>query len=241
MGDSELTVALVYPDLLGTYGDRGNALAMVRRARARGLSVRVVEVNDEQSMPLSADVYLIGGSEDSTQLLALEALRQQPGAAEALAGSACLAVCAGFQLLGRDFATADGRRVEGLGVLDVTCDRLPGARAVGEIVVDPVGLPGVATLTGYENHQGSARLGSGAQPLGRVRVGVGNGVGDTEGVVKDGVVATYLHGPVLVRNPDLADHLLARVAGPLAPFEDEAVELLRAERLEAAGHRGPRA
>ncbi|MGN6129938.1 MAG: type 1 glutamine amidotransferase [Nocardioidaceae bacterium] len=244
MRDSELTVALVYPDLLGTYGDRGNALALVRRARARGLQVRVVEVVDEQPLPRSADVYLIGGSEDATQLLALEALRAQPGAAETLAGSACLAVCAGFQLVAREFAGSDGHRVPGLGVVDVVCGRLPGPRAVGEVVAEPVALPGLATITGYENHQGDARLGPAARPLGRVRVGVGNGSGGPdrwEGAVQGGVVATYLHGPVLVRNPDLADHLLARVVGPLPPYEDEAVARLRAERMEAARHHGARA
>lgn len=244
MPDSEVVVALVYPDLLGTYGDRGNALALARRARARGLPVRVLEVVDGEPLPGAADVYLVGGSEDATQLLALEALRARPGAARILAGATCLAVCAGFQLLGRELTCSDGHRLPGLGLLDVTCGRLPGPRAVGEVVADPVALPGVATITGYENHQGSAVLGPGARPLGRVRVGIGNGAAGPdghEGAVQDGVVATYLHGPVLVRNPDLADHLLARVAGPLPPFEDEAVSALRAERLAAARHPRTRA
>lgn len=244
MRDSELAVVLVHPDLLGTYGDRGNALALVRRATARGLRARVVEVVDGGPLPRSADVYLVGGSEDATQLLALAALRSRPGAAETLAGATCLAVCAGFQLLAREFTCSDGHRVAGLGVLDVTCGRLPGPRAVGEVVAEPIALPGVATLTGYENHQGGAVLGPGVRPLGRIQVGVGNGGAGTErheGAVRDGVVATYLHGPVLVRNPDLADHLLARVVGPLPPFVDEAVAALWAERIAAARHHGTRA
>jgi CobQ-like glutamine amidotransferase family enzyme len=102
------------------------------------------------------------------------------------------------------------------------------------VVAESVGVPGLPTLSGYENHQGNAALGPGARPLGRVTRGVGNGDGSTEGAVQGNVVATYLHGPVLVRNPALADHLLGQVTGPLDAVPDEAVERLRRERIEAA-------
>jgi CobQ-like glutamine amidotransferase family enzyme len=232
--DSELGVVLVYPDLLGTYGDRGNALALTYRARARDLPVRLIEVGPDETAPESADLYLVGGGEDVSQALAWETLKAEKNIIRALQGGApCLAVCAGFQLLSREFRDRDGNMVAGLGLLDVVCARLPGPRAVGEVVAEPVGIPTLPTLTGYENHQGNAVLGPDARPLGRVTHGCGNGDGSSEGVVQGSVVATYLHGPVLVRNPALADHLLERVVGPLAPVPDEAVERLRQERITA--------
>ena len=238
---AEVSVVALYPELLGTYGDRGNALALGYRIRARGMQMRLLEVSPGQPAPQSADIYLIGGGEDAAQLLALQALRSDEGVVRALsAGATCLAVCAGFQLLSGAFADRDGREHSGLGVLDVHCGRLPGPRAVGEVVADPMALPSLPTLTGFENHQGSGVLGPRAQPLGRLVRGTGNGDGAYEGAVQDNIVATYLHGPVLVRNPGLADYLIEKVTGPLAPFCDEAVERLRRQRLRAAlGH--PRA
>ncbi len=233
--DSEIVLALLYPAILGTYGDRGNAVALRHRARLRGLPVRVLEIDVEDTVPESADVYLIGGGEDSAQGLAIDPLRRATGMHRALRdGTACLAVCAGFQLLSEEFMDRDGGRRPGLGLLDVRCGRLSGERAVGEVVTQPVGVPGLPPLTGYENHQGDATVGPDAQPLGRVVHGVGNGPSGTEGAVQGSVVATYLHGPVLVRNPALADHLLARVAGPLDPVDDTLVDQLRRERLAAA-------
>jgi CobQ-like glutamine amidotransferase family enzyme len=233
--DSDVTIVLLYPDLLGTYGDRGNSLALVHRARARGLPVRVIEVAPDEHAPQSADVYLIGGGEDAAQVLAWQTLRTEKSLIRALQdGATCLAVCAGFQLLSLEFTDRDGDTVPGLGVLDVRCGRLKGRRAVGEVVADPCGIPGLPTLTSYENHQGDAFLGPDAQPLGRLVWGTGNGDGATEGAVQGNVVATYMHGPVLVRNPALADHLLERSTGPLAPFCDEAVERLRRDRLHGA-------
>jgi CobQ-like glutamine amidotransferase family enzyme len=225
-----LTVVHVYPDLLGTYGDRGNALALVHRARARGLAGRVLEVGLDEPLPTCGDVYVVGGGEDSAQVLAARALFADDGAVSVLAGAPTLAVCAGLQLLARSFLDADGRPRTGLGLLDVDCDRLAG-RAVGEILTEPVGLPGVPALSGYENHRGGARLGPDAAPLGRLVAGVGNGDGVTEGARQGTVLATYLHGPVLVRNPALADLLLTRAVGDLPPYDDEAVARLRAERL----------
>jgi len=231
--DSEIAVVLIYPDILGTYGDRGNALALVHRARARGLGARVIEVSTKESVPESAEVYLLGGGEDSAQQLGLAQLRQDSNLGRALGeGATCLAVCAGFQLLAREFTSSAGRTEQGLGVLDVACGRLTGQRAVGEIVTEPVGIPGLPTLTGYENHLGDAVLGPDARPLGRLVSGIGNGDRRTEGAVQGNIVATYLHGPVLVRNPALADHLLERSTGPLTPYDDELAEQLRQERLE---------
>jgi CobQ-like glutamine amidotransferase family enzyme len=235
-----LAVVHVYPELLGTYGDRGNALALVHRAGARGVAGRVVEVGIDEALPRHGDLYVLGGGEDSAQLLAARSLLGDDRAASVLAGAPCFAVCAGLQLLARSFLDSDGRPRSGLGLLDVTCERLP-QRAVGEIVAEPVDLPDVPTLTGYENHRGTARLGPEAAPLARLVAGIGNGDERTEGVQQGSVVATYLHGPALVRNPALADLLLSRALGPLSEYVDEPVERLRAERLAEADPRRHRA
>ncbi|MEP6814071.1 MAG: glutamine amidotransferase [Marmoricola sp.] len=237
--DSTIDVVLLYPDLLGTYGDRGNAAALLHRARARGLSCRVVEVGLHDPLPTKGDIYLIGGGEDAAMLLAWKQLGDGRALLEAAeAGAAIFGVCAGLQLLSHDFSGVDDVRHEGLGLLDVHCWRLPQARAVGELLAESADGLDVGFLTGFENHQGDARLGPGARPLGRLVRGVGNGDSQTEGAVQGNVIGTYLHGPALVRNDGLADHLLEVVAGPLAPYVDEPVRRLRAERRAAAlaGH-----
>jgi CobQ-like glutamine amidotransferase family enzyme len=237
MADSTLSLILVYPELLGLYGDRGNALALGRRALGRGIDTRIVEVAVGEPIPADGDVYLVGGAEDASMLVALDALRGSSSLSTVLAaGRPCLAVCAGLQLLGRSFTGPDRQTHEGLGVLDVTCDRLTGARAVGEVLVESTDAFG-GIVTGFENHFGDALLGPDAAPLGRVRVGVGNGRDGVEGAVQAGIVATYLHGPVLVRNPRLADRLLTAAVGhPLDPLPDPQIERLRRERLRAAEH-----
>ena len=231
-----LVIVHVYPDLLGTYGDRGNVLAITHRAKARGLPCEVVDVGLDDPLPRTGDLYVIGGGEDSAERLAMRALFADDLAAAVLGGHTTFAVCAGLQLLSRSFEDGEGRTQQGLGLLDVECGRLE-KRAVGEVVTDPVDLPEVPTLTGYENHRGTARLSGGARPLGRVVAGVGNGHDRTEGVQQGHVIATYLHGPVLVRNPGLTDLLLTRAAGSLPAYNDAHTERLRTERLDAADPR----
>jgi lipid II isoglutaminyl synthase (glutamine-hydrolysing) len=235
MADETVDVVLVYPQLLGLYGDRGNALALKHRAAVRDIGVRIIEVQPGEDVPSVADIYLLGGGEDGSMLAAADLLKGDRGLVSALRrGAACLAVCAGLQLLAREFAGPDGAIRPGLGVLDVRCRRLTGQRAVGEVVAEPLRLVD-EPLSGYENHQGDALLGPAASALGLVRHGVGNGHDRLEGAVQGAVVATYLHGPVLVRNPSLADHLLAAAVGaPLRAWSDPSVDRLRRERLHAA-------
>jgi CobQ-like glutamine amidotransferase family enzyme len=229
---STLRVVHVYPTVLGLYGDRGNALVLAHRARARGIAAEVVSVEPGEPVPRTADVYLLGGGEDLAQTTATELLAADGGIAAVMErGAVVLAVCAGLQVLGTTFAAAGGQ-VPGLGLVDIATH--PGTpRAVGELVTDAVGLD-LPPLTGYENHGGRTTLGAGVTPLGRVRHGVGNGDG-TEGFVVGRTVGTYLHGPVLARNPTLADRLLAWAVGTdLAPIDDTVVDALREERLAAA-------
>lgn len=144
-----------------------------------------------------------------------------------------LAICAAIQVLGHWYETSSGERVDGVGMLDVTTSPQD-SRTIGEVVSQPL-LPELTErLTGFENHRGGTVLGSAARPLARVVSGAGNRAGDgIDGAVQGSVVATYLHGPCLARNPQLADHLLSRVVGELPPLEIGEVAQLRKERLAA--------
>lgn len=216
-----LAVALLYPELLGTYGDSGNALVLRQRLRWRGLPVRVLDVALGRPVPAAADLYVLGGGEDEAQLRALAELRASGVLTAAVErGTPVLAVCAGLQLLGRSLTGPDGTVHPGLGLLDLATGRLP-RRAVGEVEVRPDAALGLPVLTGFSNHAGSTVLGPAAQPLGTVVSGPGNtGPGGVDGAVQGSVLATYLHGPVLARNPALADLLLSRALGqPLAPLD----------------------
>ena len=235
MTESTLRIVWIYPDLLSTYGDRGNLLILGRRAALRGIPVETYEVRSDQAMPTTADIYLIGGGEDGPQALAAQRLITDGGLHRAVhQGAAVLAVCAGYQLFGSSFF-AKGAKCAGLDLLDLSSDRGE-TRAVGEVRgdIDPrLGLP---PLTGFENHGGRTHLGPGVSPLARVTAGIGND-GQTEGAWHGKILGTYSHGPALARNPAIADLLLlwATGADSLAQVDDTWSERLRGERLAAAG------
>lgn len=261
---SELSIGLILPDVLGTYGDDGNALVLRQRARMRGIDAEIVPIKLGDSVPTGLDIYTVGGGEDVAQTIAVEHLIADGGIAKAAAaGKQILAICAGFQVFGNSFR-AGGREVAGLGLVDCTTDSLP-TRAIGEICTLPDSANGllddglVSPLTGFENHMGRTTLGPDAKPLGRVVRGVGNtgpevtqadsgivpGVdvaalsahGGAEGAVQGSIICTYLHGPALARNPQLADLLLARATGKklseLEPLDIEIVAKLREERIQS--------
>jgi len=234
-GAGKLRLVWVYPDLLSTYGDRGNLLVLSRRAELRGIEVEAIEVNSDEPVPSQGDIYLLGGGEDLPQILAADRLRQDGGLARAAdRGAVVFAVCAGYQVIGDSFGGVEGEPVAGLGILDISSGR-GDRRGVGELVADVDPTLSVPRLTGFENHQGVTRIGSAAQPLARISLGVGNGDG-TEGAYAGKVLGTYLHGPALARNPGLADLLLSWAVGPLRPLDPDAEEWasrLRAERLAA--------
>jgi len=240
MADSAVRVALLFPDLLGTYGDGGNALVLTRRLSWRGLAVETVVVAAGEVVPDSCDLYVLGGGEDGPQVEATRELEAQGGLHRAVdQGASVLAVCAGMQILGHRFPDIGGTPRPGLGLLDCETVRVDAPRAVGELLVTPDADWGLPLLTGFENHGGRTRLGPTARRLGAVEVGEGNGSGD-EGVVNGKVLGTYLHGPVLARNPALADLVLGWVVGePLAPLPeaDADAEALRRVRIRAARDR----
>jgi lipid II isoglutaminyl synthase (glutamine-hydrolysing) len=227
-------VAVVYPDLLGTYGDGGNGLILARRAEWRGYETQLLQAVSDEPLP-DADIYCLGGGEDGPQVRAARSLVDDGTLVRRVAdGAVVLAVCAGFQVVGRSFPDAAGEPHDGVGLLDIETVKGPGPRAVGEVLVEPepAGIVGLPAVSGFENHGGRTTLAEGTVPLGRVTAGVGNGDGG-EGAVSGGVVGTYLHGPVLARNPALADVLLAWALGEdrLGPIDDSASEDLRDERI----------
>jgi CobQ-like glutamine amidotransferase family enzyme len=246
-------IALIFPSLLGTYGDGGNASVLAQRLRWRGTAAEVISVDLEAAVPSQADLYVLGGGEDAAQTLAVSRLASGVLRQAVDRGAPVFAVCAGFQILGETFLDGSGAVHPGLGLIDCRTDRLDGPRAVGELL-GAAAIGDLGELTGYENHGGRTTLGPEAAPLALVVSGLGNGapaapgVGPAsvaplvDGAVQGSVVATYLHGPALARNPRLADLLLERVVGgPLAPIDDSAENELRRERLtsvRAARRRG---
>lgn len=211
--ESTITIGLLLPDVLGTYSDVGNATVLVQRLRWRGIPavVRTITARDEPAV--SCELYLLGGGEDRAQQFATTWLRRQPKLLDAIRDRALtLAVCAGMQLLGQCLPDPEGHERPGLGVLDIATT-LRQHRAIGEAVTE-CHLPAVGRLTGFENHRGATTLGTGVTPLGRVVAGIGNGAdAAVDGVLTKHVIGTYLHGPVLARNPALADHMLRQVTG----------------------------
>jgi CobQ-like glutamine amidotransferase family enzyme len=227
-----LTIGHLYPEYLNIYADRGNIAVLTARASWRGidLDVRPISIGDPTA-PGDIDLYYVGGGQDREQMLIapdLAARRSELlGAVEA--GAAVLAVCGGFQLLGRFYRDRAGVELEGAGVLPlhtVAGER----RMIGDVLVECELEPGVQrSLAGFENHAGRTFLDTGAEPLGRVTAGFGNdGESGAEGCRWKRAIGTYLHGPLLPRNPWLADWLLAqalahryRDAVSLEPLPDE--------------------
>jgi lipid II isoglutaminyl synthase (glutamine-hydrolysing) len=234
MSESTVRIGLVLPDVMGTYGDGGNAVVLRQRLQRRGFDAEVVEITLEDPVPDSLDLYTLGGAEDYAQRLATRHLIRHPGLqAAAQRGAPVLAICAAIQVLGHWYETSSGERVDGVGLLDVTTSPQP-KRTIGEVVSQPLVAGLTQPLTGFENHRGGTVLGPSAQPLAKVISGAGNRDGDgMDGAVQGSVVATYLHGPCLARNPELADLLLSRVVGDLPPLELPEVDQLRRERLAA--------
>jgi lipid II isoglutaminyl synthase (glutamine-hydrolysing) len=246
-----IRVAHLYPEYLNIYADRGNIAVLSSRARWRGIGFEVepVSLGDELRAG-EHDLLYIGGGQDREQaLIAPDLAVRGEAIREAVAGGAAvLAVCGGYQLLGRFYRGRDGEELPGAGLFPhetVAGER----RMIGDCLLECELETGVReTLAGFENHAGVTRLDTGAVPLGRVVAGFGNdGESGFEGTRVDSAVGTYLHGPLLPRNPWLADWLLARAlehrdgAPPeLDPLPDELereAQVVAAARARSRGGR----
>jgi CobQ-like glutamine amidotransferase family enzyme len=246
-----LRIVHLYPDLMSVYGDRGNVLALRRRAEWRGIDVEVRELSLGGTLdPDTVDLVFFGGGQDLEQAVVSPDFLRQKGEAVRQAvddGAALLSVCGGYQLLGESYTTVDGQELPGAGLFQVRS--VPGPkRHIGNVLIE-TNLDGQhRTLVGFENHSGRTYLGPSTQPLGRTVIGAGNnGEDGTEGAVYKAAIGCYLHGSLLPKNPWLADRLLAQAlrhrdgnAAPLMPlddrFEEEAHRAVEG-RIRGAGGR----
>jgi len=232
-------VAHLYPDYLNIYADRGNIAVLAARASWRGHELDVAEVGMHDAVVAGAhDLYYLGGGQDREQLLvAADLAAKAEGLKEAAAGGAAfLAVCGGYQLLGRGYRGFHGEDMPGVGLLPL--ETVAGdTRMIGNVLLECELEPGVRhTLAGFENHAGRTRLDPGAEPLGRVVSGYGNdGESGYEGCRAGRVVGTYLHGPLLPRNPWLADWILAQALAHRSGGEPPDLEPLD-DALEEQAH-----
>ena len=222
----KIVVAHLYPDYLNIYADRGNMAVLERRAAWRGIGFdyRTLSVGETPS-PGEADLYYVGGGQDREQALIAPDLAHKGASLveEVAGGAALLAVCGGYQLLGRFYRDRSGAQLPGVGFFPL--HTVAGEkRMIGDVLLECELPPGERrTLAGFENHAGRTFLEPGAEPLGRVVAGFGNnGEDGREGCRIGRAVGTYLHGPLLPRNPWLADWLIAQA---LARRTGEPVEL----------------
>ena len=236
-----IRVGHLYPDYLNIYADRGNIAVLRRRAGLRGheLDISALDLGDDVD-PDAFDLLYVGGGQDREQALIAPDLAAKGAGVKAAVegGAALLAVCGGYQLLGRGYRGRDGSFMPGAGLFPhetVAGER----RMIGDVLLACELEPGTEprTLAGFENHAGRTRLDPGAEPLGRVIAGFGNdGESGFEGCRVAAAVGTYLHGPLLPRNPWLADWLLSRaLAHASGGGEPPALEPL-ADELETRAH-----
>ena len=234
-----IRVGHLYPAYLNIYADRGNIAVLARRAAWRGHGLEVEEIGIGDSLdPTAHDLLYIGGGQDREQaLVATDIAAKGEGLREAVAqGVAVLAVCGGYQLLGRRYADQSGVELPGAAVLPL--ETIAGTRRmIGDVLLACELEPGQPrTLAGFENHAGRTVLDGGAEPLGRVVSGFGNdGASGFEGCRAGRVVGTYLHGPLLPRNPWFADWLLAQALAHRSGGDAPALEPLP-DALEAQAH-----
>jgi CobQ-like glutamine amidotransferase family enzyme len=239
----DVRIAFLYPELMNIYGDRGNILALSKRAQWRGVDVSVDKVSiGDRIDPDYYDFYFFGGGQDKQQIAVSHDLQVQKGTAlkEAVErGAVVLSICGGYQLLGHYYRPFDADDLPGIGLFDAHTDA-GNTRYIGNVLVD-CGLPGVGTIVAFENHSGRTYLHAGCESFGKSIIGGGNnGEDSTAGAVYRYAYGCYLHGSLLPKNPRLADLLLTQALerrhGPvqLQPLDNTLEELAHASATERA-------
>jgi CobQ-like glutamine amidotransferase family enzyme len=208
----ELRVLALYPDQMNIYADRGNIVFLQRRCEWRGIGFAYAGAGPGDPVDAAAhDLFYVGGGQDRDQRAVaadMVATKREALAEAAGDGAVLLAVCGGYQLLGHSYQLGE-EKLPGLGIADLETVREPGPRLIGNVTIEAELGGAPRTIAGFENHGGRTYLGPGARPLGRVLSGFGNNGGDgLEGVHRDNMIGTYLHGPLLPKNAWLADHLI---------------------------------
>lgn len=209
---SQVRLCHLYPGEMNIYADRGNIAVFAQRLYWRGHQLVITEVRmDDAIVPADHDLYYLGGGQDRDQRIVAHDLVGKADALQSAAadGAAFLWVCGGIQLAGVGYTDASGERLPGVGILDVDT-AAGGSRLIGDLVIDATLDGDTHEVVGYENHVGRTQLGPDAAPLGSVVSGHGNdATSGFEGAVQQRVVGTYLHGPLLPKNPWMADKLLS--------------------------------
>jgi CobQ-like glutamine amidotransferase family enzyme len=248
----KIRVGHLYPDYLNIYADRGNIAVLARRAAWRGHELEVLALSMREAIePGAHDLLYVGGGQDREQMLVARDLAAKSASVleAAESGAAVLAVCGGYQLLGRFYRFLNGEELPGVGLFPhhtIAGER----RMIGDILLECELEPGERrTLAGFENHAGRTYLDADAQPLGRVVAGFGNdGASGFEGCRVGRAMGTYLHGPLLPRNPWLADWILAQALAhatggdpePFGPLPDELETEAHTVAAQRARDRGGR-
>jgi len=230
----QLTIGWLYPDLMSIYGDRGNIISLTRRAEWRGIGITIKTIGLDSALSelRASDLLFMGGAQDRQQTIVAKDLEKKKKVLSEMIEDDIpgLYICGGFQFLGKYYKEADGTIINQLGVLDVWTENPGGERLIGNIAVktDTLLFADSPTLVGFENHGGRTRLGPKVKALGKVLKGFGSNAEDgTEGAVYKNSLGTYLHGPILPKNPFLTDFLLQKALDkkyhekiPLSPLED---------------------
>ena len=229
MSPPVLRVCALYPELMNIYADRGNIAVLRARCEWRGLGFELAASTLRDPLdPDAHDLFYIGGGQDRDQAAVAQdmaATKRDALHAAAARGAVVLAVCGGYQLLGHHYEMG-GEQLPGVGLVDLHTVREDGPRLIGNCAIETDLGDGPRVIAGFENHGGRTYLGAGEKPLGRVLSGHGNnGKDGFEGVHRDNVIGTYLHGPLLPKNVWLADRLIELAIGiDLEPLPDDSLE-----------------
>ena len=229
-----ITILHLYPREMNLYGDHGNILALVKRCEWRGIKTKVIEHEPGQAIPKNVDIIFGGGGQDSGQNKIEADLKKIAPELKKLveAGTPTLVICGLYQLFGKYFLTQDEHRIEGIGILKLSTTAGP-ERLIGNIVIKSNQF---GQIVGYENHSGLTTLEDKSQALGEVVSGAGNnGEDQTEGCFYKNCIGTYLHGPILPKNPKVADFLIETALKRQNPKFDKLAEL--DDSIEKAAHR----
>lgn len=240
MTEKEITILQLYPRDMNIYGDWGNVLTLKRRLEWHGYKATLLEYNQGDAFPETADIIIGGGGQDSGQDSIQKDLLAIAPQLKAMAenDTPMLMICGLYQLFGKFFKTQDGHVIEGIGLLDIETHAGP-ERLIGNIVTENSQF---GQIIGYENHSGQTYLGKGVQPLGKVLKGAGNnGQDETEGARYRNVLASYLHGSLLPKNPNIADFLIEQaVIKKYGDFKPTVIDDRFAEEARAIALKRPR-
>lgn len=215
MSKLQFTIGWLYPELMNVYGDRGNIITLIKRCEWRGIKTEVIELNpefDEKALN-NCSFLMMGGAQDKQQSIVNKDLKRIKNilSEKIESGIPGLYVCGGFQFLGKYYKEADGTIVDGLGIFDLYTENLKDEpRLIGDLVIEPLTAGLNDRIVGFENHGGRTYLGKRIKPLGKVINGHGNSDDGFEGATYKNSFGTYLHGPILPKNPQFADFLIGK-------------------------------